>query len=82
MKETAIGLLLSLKELLKLSIINLSLLVEVQLQDGKMIQENDPNRQFNGANLKKLANTSSNGTYESCKYTKSGNVITLTCSWR
>jgi len=44
--------------------------------------ENDPNRQFNGANLKKLANTSSNGTYESCKYTKSGNVITLTCSWR
>ena len=44
--------------------------------------ENDPNRQFNGANLKKLANTSSNGTYESCTYTKSGNVITLTCSWR
>ena len=44
--------------------------------------ENDPNRQFNGVNLKKLADTSSNGTYESCNYNKSGNVITLVCSWR
>ena len=44
--------------------------------------ESDPNRTFNGANLKALADTASTGTYESCDYSKSGNVITLTCYWR
>ena len=44
--------------------------------------ESDPNRTFNGANLKALADKASSGKYESCDYSKSGNVITLTCYWR
>ena len=44
--------------------------------------ESDPNRTFNGANLKALADKAANGKYESCDYKKSGNVITLTCYWR
>ena len=44
--------------------------------------ESDPNRTFNGANLKALADKASSGKYESCDYKKSGNVITLTCYWR
>ena len=44
--------------------------------------ESDPNRVFNGANLKSLANSASSGKYENCSYSKSGSVITLTCSWR
>ena len=44
--------------------------------------ESDPNRTFNGADLKALADTEATGTYESCDYSKSGNVITLTCYWR
>ena len=44
--------------------------------------ESDPNRVFNGASLKSLANSASSGKYENCSYSKSGSVITLTCSWR
>ena len=44
--------------------------------------ESDPNRNFNGARLKTLADKASSGTYESCSYNKSGNTITLTCTWR
>jgi hypothetical protein len=44
--------------------------------------ESDPNRVFNGASLKKLADAASSGKYENCSYSKSGSVITLTCSWR
>ena len=44
--------------------------------------ESDPNRQFNGANLKKLADTAASGKYESCDYSKSGSVISLKCYWR
>ena len=44
--------------------------------------ESDPNRTFNGANLKNVADKASSGTYETCSYSKSGNVITLNCSWR
>jgi len=44
--------------------------------------ESDPNRTFNGAYLKALADKEETGTYESCDYSKSGNIITLTCYWR
>ena len=44
--------------------------------------ESDPNRVFNGESLKKLANSASSGKYDSCTYVKSGELITLTCSWR
>ena len=44
--------------------------------------ESDPNRVFNGASLYKLAKSASSGNYESCSYTKSGTLVTLTCSWR
>ena len=44
--------------------------------------ESDPNRTFNGADLKSVADKAANGKYESCDYSKSGSVITLTCYWR
>jgi len=44
--------------------------------------ESDPNRTFNGANLKAVADKASSGTYETCSYSKSGSVINLNCSWR
>ena len=44
--------------------------------------ESDPNRTFNGADLKSVADKTANGKYESCDYSKSGSVITLTCYWR
>ena len=40
--------------------------------------ESDPNRTFNGADLKSVADKAANGKYESCDYSKSGSVITLT----
>ena len=40
------------------------------------------NRYFNGGNLAELAEKSSSGTYENCKYVKNGNVITYTCYWQ
>ena len=44
--------------------------------------ESDPNRQFNGASLKKLADSVASGSYETCTYKKAGSVITMTCFWR
>ena len=44
--------------------------------------ESDPNRTFNGENLKALVDTASSGEYESCSYSKSGSLISLTCYWR
>ena len=44
--------------------------------------ESDPNRTFNGADLKSVADKAANGKYESCDYSKSGSLITLTCYWR
>ena len=44
--------------------------------------ESDPNRQFNGASLKKLADSVASGSYETCTYKKVGSVITMTCFWR
>jgi hypothetical protein len=44
--------------------------------------ESDPNRQFNGASLKKLADSVATGSYETCTYKKVGSVITMTCFWR
>ena len=44
--------------------------------------ESDPNRQFNGAALQKLAESSSSGKYQNCEYIKKGNVINLSCIWR
>ena len=40
------------------------------------------NRLFNGEILAELAEKSSSGTYENCKYVKNGNVITYTCYWQ
>lgn len=77
MKEIVIGLQLSIKELPSVSRINLLLLRKVRLK-----MESDQNRTFNGANLKKLADGALSGKYESCAYSKSGNVITLTYYWR
>ena len=44
--------------------------------------ESDPNRNFDGTSLKNLAKASASGKYDSCTYTKSGSVISLSCSWR
>ena len=44
--------------------------------------EDDPFRKFNGPALASLADKSASGTYENCSYTRSGNLITLQCSWQ
>ena len=40
------------------------------------------NRYFNGKNLAELAENSSSGTYERCRYVKNGQLIKYTCSWQ
>ena len=44
--------------------------------------ESDPNRTFDGPTLKTAATKSASGAYEKCSYVKSGNTITLVCTWR
>ena len=44
--------------------------------------ENNHNRNFNGQELAKMAEKETTGTYGNCNYIKSGNIITLTCSWQ
>ena len=44
--------------------------------------ESDPNRLFSLSALAKAVNSSSSGKYENCSYTKSSDLVTLTCSWR
>ena len=44
--------------------------------------ESDPNRVFNLANLSSIISSSDSGKYENCIYSKSGNLVSLKCSWR
>ena len=44
--------------------------------------ESDPNRKFNLDSLTSLVKSNSSGKYESCSYSKSGSLVTLSCSWR
>ena len=44
--------------------------------------ESDPNRQYDGPSLKRIADASSSGKFDSCSFIKSGNLVTLTCYWR
>lgn len=44
--------------------------------------ESDPNREFNLVSLNNAVQASDTGKYESCSYTKNGNLVTLTCGWR
>ena len=42
--------------------------------------ENDPNRTFNLDAFKSVVISTSSGTYQNCSYSKSGSLVTLTCS--
>ena len=44
--------------------------------------ENDPNRLFSINALANAISSSNSGKYENCSYSKSSDIITLTCSWR
>ena len=44
--------------------------------------ESGSNRIFNLSSLINTANSNPNGNYQNCTYNKSGNTITLTCSWK
>ena len=44
--------------------------------------ESSPNRIFDGEKLLKHIAKNATGIYEDCKYSISGNLITLVCSWR
>ncbi len=44
--------------------------------------ESDPNRTFSLSALTIAVNASASGKYESCSYTKTNDLVTLTCIWR
>ena len=52
------------------------------IQSSIYKMESDPYRTFDGEYLWKLVNDNPTGIYENCKYSTSGNLITLVCSWR